>query len=252
MRTTSLIASLIPASALLFLAGCAAPGDVAPPAAAVTPCPNPGRADRIVTLQQRATQAAMQQPPAPLVFLGDSITEAWETDGAATWARHYAPLGAVELGIGGDQTQHVLWRLREGHLDGLNPRVLVLMIGTNNTGGGMQSPQDIRDGVAAILAEVHARMPDTRVLLLAIFPRGRTASDPARLNNEAANVLLAALCDGDRVRWLDIGAAFTETDGALAADVMPDALHLSAAGYERWAAAMAPALAGMTDASASR
>jgi len=251
MNTSLRLASLIPLSALLLLAGCAAPGDTARPAA-VTPCPNPGRADRIVELQQRGEAAAKQQPPAQLVFLGDSITEAWEHDGAATWARHYAPFGAVELGIGGDQTQHVLWRLREGHLDGLHPRVLVLMIGTNNTGGGMHSPRDIRDGVAAILGELHARMPDTRVLLLAIFPRGTTAADAARLNNEAANVLLAALCDGDRVRFLDIGPAFTETDGSLAADVMPDALHLSAAGYERWAAAMAPALAEMMAQPATR
>jgi lysophospholipase L1-like esterase len=235
-------AALRPLMLLLLLAGCAGPRGV-PRAASVTPAPNPDRAERIVELEQRGREAAGRQRPAPLVFLGDSITEAWETDGKAAWARRYAPLGAVELGIGGDQTQHVLWRLREGHLDGLRPRVLVLMIGTNNTGNGHQRPEDIRDGVAAILAELRERMPRTRVLMLAIFPRGATADSPERLNNEAANRLIEPLCDGRHVRWVDIGTAFTETDGSLAADVMPDALHLTSAGYERWAAAMAPALA---------
>ena len=234
-------ARLLRAALLLsLLPSCSSGARLSP---AVTPEPNAHRVERAEQLEQRVRDAVAAGQAVPLVFLGDSITEGWETAGAAAWASRYAPRGALNLGVGGDQTQHVLHRLRAGHLDGLAPRVLVLMIGTNNTGHGMQPPEEIRDGVAAILDELRQRMPRTRVLLLAIFPRGLRPDDLQRRNNEAVNALLPALCDGERVVWLDLGAAFTEADGTLAPAVMPDALHLSPDGYERWAAALAPELA---------
>ena len=234
-------ARLLPAALLLsLLPGCSSGARLSP---AVTPEPNAHRLERSAQLEQRARDAVAGGQAVQLVFLGDSITEGWEAEGAEAWAGRYAPRGALNLGVGGDRTQNVLWRLRAGHLDGLRPRVLVLMIGTNNTGHTLDPPGEIRDGIAAILVELRERMPDTRVLLLAIFPRGLRPDDPKRLNNEAANALLPALCDGERVVWLDLGAAFTEADGTLSPAVMPDALHLSPEGYERWAAAMAPVLA---------
>jgi len=239
------------ALALALAAGCAGGGPPAPavdpaPAAAsaplVTPEPNAGRLERMQQLEQRVREVVAGGQPVSLVFLGDSITEGWEGAGAEVWARRDAARGALNLGVGGDRTQNVLYRLRAGQLDGLAPRVLVLLIGTNNTGNGLEPPGEIRDGIAAILDQLAVRMPDTRVLLLAVFPRGRAPDDAARLNNEAVNRLLPALCDGRRAVFLDSGPAFTEAGGELSPAIMPDALHLSPEGYERWAAAMEPPL----------
>lgn len=186
--------------------------------------------------------AARANPSARLVFVGDSITQGWEGAGRAVWEREYAPLGALNLGVSGDQTASVLWRLQQGHFDPLRPELVVLLIGTNNTGHSMMPPQQIADGVAAILRELQRRLPEARVLLLGILPRGRSPEDPLRRSNAAANELLRGLADGRRVQFSDIGAAFLEPDGTLSHEVMPDYLHLSPRGYELWAAALRPHL----------
>jgi lysophospholipase L1-like esterase len=203
----------------------------------VEPSANQGMAGRIELLAERARRHADAQ----LVFVGDSITQGWEGPGQPVWAERYGTRGALNLGVSGDRTEHVVWRLRQGHLDGLEPRVLVLMIGTNDTGAG-RTPERIADGVATILDELTRGMPRTTILLLAIFPRGRQPKDPMRSNNAAANRLLQTMADGERVRWVDIGDAFLEIDGYLDEAVMPDALHLSEDGYRRWAEALEPEL----------
>ncbi|MGB0953438.1 MAG: GDSL-type esterase/lipase family protein [Planctomycetota bacterium] len=178
---------------------------------------------------------------ARVVFLGDSITQGWEDAGKEVWAEQYAPLKAVNLGIGGDRTQHVLWRLRNGNLKNLNPEVAVLMIGTNNS--NEDSSDEISLGTQAVVAELLERLPEADVLMLATFPRGADKEDALRKINEASNLQLQEWCKGrDRVHWLDLGPALLEEDGTLLQSIMPDLLHLSPAGYRIWADAMTPKL----------
>ena len=192
--------------------------------------------------RQKAKNALAKQGNVDLLFLGDSITQGWEGAGREVWAANYADRNALNLGFSGDRTEHVLWRLTYGQLDQVKPKVAVCMIGTNNTGHRMQDPAEVAAGVRGILDLMATRMPDTKVLLLGIFPRGATPDDAGRLNNRAINRLVRRFADGSRVRYLDIGGAFTEPDGTLSKEIMPDFLHLSPEGYRRWAAAIAPAL----------
>ena len=189
---------------------------------------------------------------AQLVFLGDSITQGWEGNGKAIWAKTWAPMKAANFGIGGDRTEHVLWRLQNGNFDGLKPKVIVLMIGTNNTGHQgrpMQEhnnaiysspPEDTAAGVKAILELLGKKMPETKGLLLAIFPRGANADDKMRQQNVATNQLIAGLADGKRVHFKDIGNSFLKPDGTLPKEIMPDLLHLNAQGYQLWTDAIEP------------
>jgi lysophospholipase L1-like esterase len=191
-----------------------------------------------------------------VLFLGDSITQGWEGAGKDVWAAKYAPLKAANFGIGGDRTEHVLWRITEGkELDGIDPKVVVLMIGTNNAGSnpkGGNTAEQIADGVAAIVAEIRKQKPKTKVLLLGVFPRsgpGVTKDDqvcpPDRLQPKikAINERLAKLDDGKNVKYLDIGDRFLTNDGGLSREVMPDFLHLSPRGYVIWAEAIEKPLA---------
>jgi len=171
-----------------------------------------------------------------LLFLGDSITQGWGDN--ATWKKHYTPRHAANFGIGGDGTQHVLWRVENGEIDGIKPRVIVMMIGTNNSG----SPaDDIAAGVKAIVAQLRKRLPETKILLLGVFPRSQKPDDTrAKLKN--VNEQISKLDDGQKIHYLDIGSTFLEKDDTISAEIMPDFLHLSPKGYERWADAIEPSL----------
>ena len=96
------------------------------------------------------------------------------------WTKYYADRNALNLGFSGDRTENVLWRLQNGEIDGIAPKLAVIMIGTNNTGHRSDPPEQIAAGVQAILSELQQRLPDTKVLLLAIFPRGADKDDPMR------------------------------------------------------------------------
>lgn len=209
---------------------------------ATTPVP---RQEEWCQKRHTAFNEVSKQGEAELVFLGDSITQGWEGAGKAAWASHWAPLKAANFGIGGDRTEHVLWRLRNGNYDGLKPKLTVLMIGTNNTGhqkpGGYSSPaEDTAEGVAAILKALREKQPQMKVLLLAIFPRGADKNDKWRQQNEATNALIAKLADNKTVFFTDIGSVFLNADGTLPRDIMPDLLHLNPAGYAKWAEAIEP------------
>ena len=171
-----------------------------------------------------------------LVFIGDSITQAWENAGKKAWEKHFAKLGAVNLGISGDRTQHVIWRLQNGNLKNITPKAAVIMIGTNNSGSN--TSEEIAEGVAHIAKVLRTKSPKTKVLLLAIFPRGPNRSDTRRLVNEKANVIFSKLADGKNVYYLDIGNHFLEANGTLSKKIMPDLLHLSEQGYAIWAEAI--------------
>lgn len=194
----------------------------------------------------RARDAAMTERAragdVDLAFIGDSITQGWEGAGKSVWDSFYADRQPINLGIGGDRTEHVIWRLTHGNLGRIRPKVAVLMIGTNNTGHSLQEPAEVEAGVARILEILAERLPDTRVVLHGIFPRGTGPFDPMRLNNIAINDRIRRLADGDRVRYLEIGQHFLDEAGAIPAEIMPDRLHLTEAGYRRWAEALEPTL----------
>ena len=185
-----------------------------------------------------------------LLFLGDSITDFWRNRGSNVWNQFYAPRHAANFGISGDRTQHVLWRIEHGELDNIHPRVVVLMIGTNNTGKERNSDkirnttQETIEGVTAVVNEIRAKLPDTKILLLAIFPRGEK-NDPQRAQVEEINKSIATLADGKMIRFLNINDKFLEPDGTLPRNIMPDLLHPNAHGYQIWADAMEPTLAPM-------
>lgn len=176
-----------------------------------------------------------------VLFVGDSITDGWRQRGKEVWTQRYEPLRAANFGIGGDKTEHVLWRLQNGELDGIKPKVTVVMIGTNNT--GRDSAAQIADGVTAIVREIQKRVPETKILLLAIFPRSEKPDHPLRAKINEINPLIAKLDDGQHVFFLDIGAKFLAADGTLPASIMPDFLHPNEEGYRIWGDAMADKLA---------
>ena len=177
-----------------------------------------------------------------LLFLGDSITQGWHNN--EVWKRFYGPRHAANFGIGGDRTQHVLWRIENGEIDGIHPRVAVLMIGTNNAGSN--SADEIAAGVTAIVKELRKRLPETKVLLLGVFPRG-AKPDATREKLEEVNQQISSLDDGTNVSYLDIGKAFLNPDGTISREIMPDYLHLTAKGYRLWADAMEPTLWRLLD-----
>jgi lysophospholipase L1-like esterase len=149
------------------------------------------------------------------------------------------------LGYGGDRTEHVLWRLENGELDGYQPKLLILMIGTNNTGhrpAVQETPQDTADGIKAILELIARKSPSTKVLLLGIFPRGAGPSDAARIRNSQVNDLIKAYADGTRVTYMDLGPQMLESDGTLSREMMPDLLHPKEKGYGIWARAVLPVI----------
>lgn len=180
-----------------------------------------------------------------LLFLGDSITEGWGGAGKDVWAKEYAPGKTLNLGIGGDTTQNVLWRLANGEVEGLKPKVVVLMIGTNNFGLNGDQPADVVRGVTAVVASLREKLPSAHVLLLGIFPRDANPKAGIRAKISEVNAAIAKLDDGKTVHFLDIGATFTEADGSLTKEIMPDFLHLSPAGYQRWAEAIRTPLADL-------
>ena len=178
-----------------------------------------------------------------LLFIGDSITQGWEGKGKEAWEKFYGDRNALNLGFSGDRTEHVIWRLNTGNLrNQKNAKVAVVMIGTNNTGHSSQDPYATAEGVEQILFSLRAHCPDTKVLLLGVFPRARGTTAPKRLINISLNEQLRKFDDGERVHFLDISDAFLTPTGELPEEIMPDALHLSKKGYQIWAEAIEPKL----------
>lgn len=190
---------------------------------------------RHLALKQRAAQGGVD-----LLFLGDSITEAWPLEGAAAWQAHFEPLKAAAFGIGGDQTQHLLWRFQRGEFDGLNPKAVVLLIGTNNFGHQDDEASAVFRGIQAIVAVIRQRWPQTRLLLHGVLPCGETAADPRRAKVAALNQSLAAYSAAEGLAYWDATELFMDPQGRLNLTLLPDALHPNALAYERWAQALSP------------
>jgi len=177
-----------------------------------------------------------------LLLQGDSITDGWRGK-KAIYEKAFGPYKPANFGIGGDRTQHVLWRLQNGELEGITPKVMMLMIGTNNSGS--DSVEKIAAGVTEIVNYTKKKSPSTKILLLAIFPRSEKPS-PIREKLKQINAIIAKLDDGGKtVKYLDIGDKFLQPDGTISKEIMPDYLHLSDKGYQIWADAVADTLKSM-------
>ncbi len=235
-------ASLAAALVLLGATVLAQTNPAPKPNQCVIPIPRQGAAyQRFLELNQRVKES---QGQAEVIFVGDSITQGWEGNGKAVWAKYYAPRNALNLGIGSDHTQHVLWRLDHGNLDGLKPKVAVVLIGVNNIPDEKNTPRDVLDGVTAVVRTLREKLPETKVLLLGIFPF-REDFCVQRGKALQINQALHKLDDGQWIRFLDFGYLFIQPDGTISRDMMHDFLHPSAKGYRIWAEVMEPELAAM-------
>jgi len=233
-----------------------------PPAA---PAPAPAKVDASAAIEKtdpsgrfrkmhESFLARRTSGPIGVLFLGDSITAGWAAPTRAhIWETYYGKWQPANFGIGGDQTQHVIWRIENGELDGISPKVVVLMLGTNNTGG--HSAAEIAAADKKIVSLIRAKLPQTKVLVLAVFPRGARKDQAGKITEAAladaakrqavidgVNAELAKLDDGKMVRFLDINSVFLGQDGKIPFSIMPDQLHPNTAGYQLWADAMQPTL----------
>lgn len=208
-------------------------------------------ASRTGSITNRQSQVLQRAKDAPgddydIEFIGDSITQGWEGSGKFVWAEFYTKRKAINFGVSGDRTEHVLWRFEHGQLTGIKSKVAVVMIGTNNSnknkdGTDAYTDNDILAGITAVVNQIRERQRDTKILLLGIFPRGATFN-PQRGRLLEINQALAKLDDGSHIFFLDIGSQFIEKDGSISKSIMPDALHPNEAGYKIWANAMEPKL----------
>jgi lysophospholipase L1-like esterase len=194
--------------------------------------------NRQALVLQRAKEA---QGDCDIEFIGDSITQGWEKRGTNVWKEFYGHRKALNFGVSGDRIQHVLWRFENGQLDGVKAKVAVVMIGTNNSNKEDNTEADILEGVTVIVNQIRTRQPDTKIILLGIFPRGQTFS-PQRGKILQVNQALAKLDDGQHIFYLDFGSQLIEKDGSISKNIMPDALHPNENGYRIWANAIEPKL----------
>ena len=178
-----------------------------------------------------------------LYFVGDSITRRWGAtdypEMLSNWKRNFFGWNAADFGWGADKTQNILWRLNNGELDGVNPKAVVLLAGTNNIGAGEQA-DGVARGVAAIVRLIQEKAPNAVLVVTGIFPRNdKMDALPAIAK---ANAEIAKLADAKKVRYLDIGDKLAGSDGKLFDEMMPDKLHPSVKGYQVWADALKPVL----------
>ncbi len=206
---------------------------------AIDPAPKAGNKwwmDRHEKMNTRVAEGNVD-----LLMIGDSITHGWEGAGKATWEKYYGKRNAVNLGIGGDRTQHVIWRLQNGNIKEISPKLAVIMIGTNNSGDN--TPEEIAEGIEAIVTLLRKELPEMKVLILAVFSRGPNNDDPRRQVNEKTNAIVEKLADAKTVHFLNINAKFLKEDGTLPKEIMPDLLHPKERGYAIWAEAVEPTIA---------
>lgn len=189
--------------------------------------------------EAKLREVAQKGAEIDLVFLGDSITQGLERAASSkVVAETFPGMTVLNLGYNADKTENVLWRLRNGEVDGLSPKAVVVMIGTNNSGHRADPPEITAKGISMILEDLRAKMPNAKIALLSIFPRG----DAPHPINQQINALLPALADGKTVFHIDLNAVFLDANGQVPQDIMPDKLHPSAKGDALWMKALKPRL----------
>jgi lysophospholipase L1-like esterase len=182
-----------------------------------------------------AIKERVAQGNVDLILIGDSLTHS--LDQQFIWDQYFAPRNAVNMGFNGDYTQHVLWRLDNGEIDGISPKLAIVLIGSNNSNRSDYTAEEIADGIIAVCAKLRQKLPQTKILLLAIFPRGEYPS-PQREKNAKASLLASRIADGKMIHYLDIGSIFLNDDGTISTDIMYDYVHLSDKGKQLWIDAM--------------
>jgi lysophospholipase L1-like esterase len=183
-----------------------------------------------------------------ILFYGDSITDLWNVEadpqgnsgGKRVLDKNFSDVNVANFGVSGDTTQGILWGLQNGEGQGHKPKAVMLMIGTNNTGGA--TGPEIAEGIGAVILELRKDFPDAKILLLAIFPRGAGPTDANRLKVEEANRIIARLDDQQHVFFMNINSRFLDEKGGLIGFRPADNLHPVEQGYEIWASAVAPTL----------
>jgi lysophospholipase L1-like esterase len=183
-----------------------------------------------------------------ILFYGDSITDLWNVEadpqgnagGKRVLNKYFGDMKVANFGVSGDTTQGILWGLKNGEGQGHKPKAVMLMIGTNNTGGA--SGPEIAEGIGAVVLELRNDFPDAKILLLAIFPRGSSPTDANRLKVEEANKVIAKLDDQKHVFFMNINSKFLNEKGGLIGFRPTDNLHPVEEGYEIWASAVTPTL----------
>lgn len=209
------------------------------PSANTASCPLP-RLEWFGRVKRNNDHAAKLAARIQLVFDGDSITDGWQGKGNQLWQDRYAKLGAFDFGIAGDRTENLLWRLSQGQMNGIHPKLILLMIGTNNL--GTNTDEQIAEGIKAIIDRYRILCPDAVILLQGIFPRAQSPANPLRERIKEINKTISTYADGKRVVFLDFGDKFLEPDGTMGPEIMPDFLHPSAKGYQIWADAIQPVI----------
>ncbi len=188
--------------------------------------------------------AAVKTQPHRVLFLGDSLTERFDPE---LWRQHMEPRGVLNAGVSGDRTEHLLWRLQHGHLDGPPPAAVLLLIGTNDLRYD-RTPEFVAEGIRADLQYLRQRLPRARIGLLGLWPRGMWADGPFRRAILAVNRLIRNCGDDRAVVYADIGGLLLDADGRLDPAISPDRLHFSGLGYAR----LIPRLDGLIDRLLSR
>lgn len=193
----------------------------------------------IKRLQEKKAFAAANKDKVKILMLGDSITHQWEYKQAAQAHEKYMkPYAVLNLGCGGDRTQHTLWIMeKSGILELIKPQLITVMIGTNNR----EQYQATIAGIKQILDGLRSRYPEAKILLYAIFPRGKTNADARRKINDKVNAEIVKFCDGKNIIWMDIRKNFLTPEGVLEPAMMPDYLHpRHLKGYSVWGESLKP------------
>jgi beta-glucosidase len=189
-----------------------------------------------------ALRAEAQTTSADVLLIGDSIFARWRP---AWWAGSMPGLTEFNIGIDGDRTDTVLWRVTNGNLPAKPPRLIILLIGTNNTAKLEQSPETIAGGIATIAKTLRSSLPTSRLLIVGTLPRGRGLDDPITQHLRRTNALIAKCADDRAVFYVDASKGFLTGDGTISAELMPDLLHPSQRGYEVLAGAIRAAIERM-------
>lgn len=177
-----------------------------------------------------------------LLWIGDSIVEnfKWPEDGKPVWDKYYAPRNAANLGISGDNTEHVLWRLQHGNIDGVHPKLAIVMIGQNN--GPHNTAEEIAEGVTDIVALLRDKLPDMKILLLAIFFRGEHPNEEQPRLAKASEIA-SKVADNEHVFYMDINKVFLKPNGDIPKDLFDDFEHPTTKGFQLWAETIEPTVA---------
>jgi lysophospholipase L1-like esterase len=197
------------------------------------------QADAAWEARHEAVNARLKKGKVDLLFVGNSITRRWEEAGKKYWDKYYEHRNAVNMGFGGDLTQHVLWRLENSNFENIFPKLAIVLIGTNNSNGNDYTAEEIADGIIVICRTLRSKLVKTKILLLAIFPRDRKPSTQ-RQKNAKASLLASKIADNRMIHYLDINKSFLTKDGILPEEIASDCLHLEEKGYRIWAETMEP------------